>query len=307
VSVWKSKLADPQAELTDAVQAKAMGLTAGKEGMAKLQAIAEFVQDIRYVAISTDLSKGGGYVPHRADQVLKMAYGDCKDKANLMRTMLKAVNVDSWMMSITADDPRRTREDWPSPQQFNHAIIAISVPSETKVPSALTHPVLGRLMLFDPTDPYVPFGYLPDTEQGAFALVVAGERGSLIQTPKTAPAENHSDRQWDVTLNPDGSLRGKLEERMTGQEAFDALAGEKTLTRERYQKSIEARMTAAMTGVSIGLMSSRYDAAGKTYFRTIEFQAPSYARIMQGRLWMLKSGPLSYYGVPDLNRAERSR
>ena len=307
VSVWKSKLSDPQAELTDAIRTKAMILTAGKEGMAKLQAIAEFVQDIRYVAISTDISKGGGYVPHRADLVLKTAYGDCKDKANLMRTMLKALNVDSWMVSIWSGDPRWTREDWPSPQQFNHAILAVSVPSETKAQSALTHPELGRLMLFDPTDPFVSFGYLPDGEQGAFALVVAGERGSLIQTPKTAPAENHTDRQWDVTLSADGSLRGKLEERMTGQEAFDELASEKTLTRERYRKLIEARMSAAMTGASISSMSNRYDPASKTYSRTIEFEAPGYARIMQGKLWMLKSGPLSYDGVPNLNRAERTQ
>jgi len=44
--------------------------------------------------------RGGGYKPHLARQVFDKQYGDCKDKANLMRTMLKALGIPSYMMSI---------------------------------------------------------------------------------------------------------------------------------------------------------------------------------------------------------------
>ncbi|WP_162179965.1 DUF3857 domain-containing protein [Bryobacter aggregatus] len=307
VSIWTTKITDPKSEVTAAVEAKARSLASGKEGLDKVKAIGDYVQSLRYVAISTDISKGGGYVPHSADEVLRMSYGDCKDKANLMKTMLKVVGVESWMVSIYSGDPRYTREDWPSPMQFNHAIVAISTPAETNNAASFTHPALGRMMLFDPTDSIVPFGHIPDHEQGALALVLAGEKGTLIEAPKTSPTQNHTARKWDVTLAANGSLVGKLEETMTGQEAFDALALDKTVQKDRLGKYIEARMTAAIPGSVVTEVKENYEVASKTYTRTIQFNAETYARIMMGKLWMVKSSPMSYESMPVLNKATRTQ
>ena len=136
--------------------------------------MAEFAQKIRYVSISTNLSRGGGYVPHTADAVLKAAYGDCKDKSNLLRAMLKSAGVDSYMVSIYSGNPRFTQEEFPSPSQFNHAILAIRVPDAVTLPAAFTHPEVGRLLLFDPTDAHVAFGFIPSHEQNSRALLMAG-------------------------------------------------------------------------------------------------------------------------------------
>ena len=40
----------------------------------------------------------------------------------------------------------------------------------TVAPAVLDHPKLGRLLFFDPTDPYVAPGYLPEHEQASLAL-----------------------------------------------------------------------------------------------------------------------------------------
>ena len=101
VSRWQSSLAQGQDEVTPEITAKVNQLTAGaKSDYEKLCAIGHYVQDIRYVAIEMNLQTGGGYIPHSADTVFTKQYGDCKDKANLMRCMLKAAGLQSYLVAI---------------------------------------------------------------------------------------------------------------------------------------------------------------------------------------------------------------
>ena len=59
----------------------------------KIRAIAAYVQKTSYISVQMNLTRGGGYTPHRADDVLTKNYGDCKDKATLLATMLREVGV----------------------------------------------------------------------------------------------------------------------------------------------------------------------------------------------------------------------
>ena len=128
----------------------------------------------------------------------------------------------------------------PSPQQFNHAVIAIPFHQDKKVSSALNHPVLGRLMVFDPTDPETPPGELPDHEQGSFALIVAGERGGLARMPSTTPDANRLERTADVTLGADGSLTASIRERSIGQAAVRERRAFRGHSRTEYDRLIES-------------------------------------------------------------------
>jgi hypothetical protein len=54
-------------------------------------------------------------------------YGDCKDKANLMRALLKAAGVRAFLLTVYATDADDVQAEWPSPQQFNPCILAIQL------------------------------------------------------------------------------------------------------------------------------------------------------------------------------------
>ncbi len=96
---------DPAAELNESVRAKALQLTANASSeIEKIRALAKYVQDTKYVAVSLNVTRGGGYTPRRADEVLAKNYGDCEDKATLLRALLKAVGIDAYLVPITADD-----------------------------------------------------------------------------------------------------------------------------------------------------------------------------------------------------------
>ena len=124
--------------------------------------------------MSLNITRGGGYTPRAASESLARNYGDCKDKATLMRALLKAVGIDAYLTTISADDRTYVRPEWASPFQFNHAIIAVKVSEAVKLPTVIPDSPLGRLLMFDPTDPVTPVGGLPTDEQGSYALVIAG-------------------------------------------------------------------------------------------------------------------------------------
>lgn len=168
VSRWGSNLHDPQVIVDDAIAAKARELTANsKTELEKIRAIGTYVQNLQYISIDIGVGYGNGMIPRSSTMVLGRGYGDCKDKANLMRALLKALKIEAYPIAIYSGDPTYVREEWTSPGQFNHCIIAIKVSDETVVPTILNHEKLGRLLIFDATDPYTPVGDLPDYEQEA--------------------------------------------------------------------------------------------------------------------------------------------
>lgn len=308
VSTWTSKLTDASATLTPELSAKATELTANAaSSWDKLSALAKHAQGIRYESIQMNLSRGGGYTPHTAAHVLTKGYGDCKDKANYLKTLLKAINVDSYMVTIFSGDPRRTRREWPSPMQFNHAILAIKVPDEVKAPAVFDFPGIGRMLMFDPTDETVPLGYVPDHEQDSWALLLAGDRGDIFRTPATAPAANHLRRASVLKITAEGGVAATLAQHATGQEAFDQSRVLKRFARPDYLKMIEGRISRAVPGAAIAKIEPKDDLAQQRFDLDLEFSAPTYGKSMQGRLLMVKPIVLTYNGLPDLSNPKRTQ
>ena len=221
-------------------QPKARELIASAStSLEKIAALAEFAQDVNYVSIQTGVGRGGGYRPHAAPEVLQNNYGDCKDKANLLRSMLDSLGIRSYPVAIYSSDRSFVREEWASPQQFNHAILAIAVEPDTDLPAAKDYDNFGRLLFFDPTDPHTPFGQMPEDEQDAWALLVAPESGGLIRTPSTAPEDNLLDRTVEVTLTEDGAIVAALREECFGDSASYNRALHNELAPPDYRKVIE--------------------------------------------------------------------
>src|SRR5262249_55960047 len=263
VSRFKSELHDTQTASNDAMVAKARELTAGaKTEFERIQAIGRYAQSVKYVSIQLGLGRGGGYRPHAAVDVFSKNYGDCKDKANLMRAMLKAVGIESYPVSIYYGDPTFVRQEWPSPQQFNHCIIAVKVSDETQAPTIVKHPSLGRLLIFDPTDDDTPMGDLPDREQGSYALILAGDAGELMKMPITPPEANRLERAVEAELSADGTLTAKVSERSFGQAAVEERRNFKRADRPQYFKHIEHWITQTAPSANVLKSEPNDDARG---------------------------------------------
>ncbi len=292
VSRWLAELADPQAVTSPEMTAKTQQLTAGaKSEIERIQAIGRYVQSVKYVSIQTGIGRGGGYKPHLASQVFAKSYGDCKDKATLMRTMLKLAGIESYPLSIFSGDPMFVRQEWASPQQFNHAIIAIRVSDDVKLNAVGTYPDLGRLLIFDPTDEHTQVGMIPEYEEGSLALINSPDHGALIRMPRSAPEANHLKRHFDVTLEPDGSIAAKLEETAMGHPGASYRSEIDHLQKADFRKRIESWVGNSGPGATLKSLDSSAGDNDSVQLR-VEFNTPRYAKSIQGSLLVVKTGVL---------------
>lgn len=255
-------------------------IASDKDSLAKMQAVAEFIQrEIRYVGIELGI---GGWQPHSAADVFTNRYGDCKDKATLTIAMLRSFGIDAYYVIINASRGAINPSD-PAYNGFNHAITAIRLPDDVQDPAivaTLVHPKLGRLLFFDPTDEVTPFGRIRGQLQANNGLLVGPDGGELIQLPKESPALTGIRRSAALVLNPDGTLEGKVVESRIGNRALE----ERMRLRAASSESDKAKLVEGLLSDSLGTfqitkseftqVNDRSQPLGLLY----AFQAPGYGR-----------------------------
>jgi Domain of Unknown Function with PDB structure (DUF3857)/Transglutaminase-like superfamily len=289
VSRWMTSMHEGQTIVDDAVAAKARELTAkSTTELEKIQAIGTFVQNLQYISIDIGVGYGNGYRPRPSNLVLNRGYGDCKDKANLMRALLKVLKIEAYPIAIYSGDSTFTREEWASPYQFNHCIIAVKISDETKTATVINHPKLGRLLIFDATDSYTPVGDLPEYLQGSFALIAAGDQGGLSKMPVTSPEANSLDRKIEVTLSGSGAISGVINEKASGQMSTEFRSEYRLMKTAEYQQMIDGWLTYGATGAKATKITSTDFNADAKFNLDVEFNAANYGQLMQNRLLVFK-------------------
>ena len=305
VSRWMAELSDPQAQPDSAITAKAAQLTAGLTSeLDRLRALARFAQSIRYVSIQRNIGRGGGYQPHPAKDVLNKAYGDCKDKATLMRAMANSLGFTTYGISAYSGDRDAVRPSWASPHQFNHAIMAIRVADSTDTPSVTAIPGLGRLLFFDPTDSNTAFGNLPLDEQGSYVLIEAGDGGQLIQLPIAQAHANLVERTIQMQLRPDGGMQASLQERSLGGAATAERSRFKQLTADNYRRLMERWVARSVPGSILDKVTQEDTAAAFTI--RLSVTAATYGKTMQNRLMVFRPTAVMRGSYSPFTEAKRT-
>jgi hypothetical protein len=305
---WYDKLTAGRREPSPTLQQKVSELTvAAKTPLDKIRALASFVQrDVRYVAIEIGI---GGFQPHAAADVFASRYGDCKDKATVLSTMLKQVGVDSYYVVAQTRRGVLRGDSPPAFHSFNHAILAIRLPKEVPTESLYAiypHARLGLLLFFDPTDSMTPLGYLPSSLQANFGLLVSEAGGELVQMPLLPPSTNQLLRTGKLTLNLDGSLTGEVQEVRLGAPAVSRRAEFLAAQGKDKAKVIESFLGSALSGfvlthAEVGNME-QYE-LGLTLKYT--FVASNYAK-RAGDLILLRPRVLGQKGSSLLEIKERT-
>lgn len=281
IGTWVGQLYSSQMETSEPIKQEVVGLTAGKPTLlAKMQAIAGFVQhDIRYVAIELGI---GGWQPHAAPEVFSHRYGDCKDKATLMRTMLREIGVDSYQVVINTERGSVTH-DTPAHNAFNHAILAIKLPDDLNDPSLIAvipHPRLGRILFFDPTNDVTPFGQISGHLQANYGLLVTPDGGDLVELPQQPSTMNSIQRTATLTLDASGGLKGDVKEVRVGDRAASERWRLRTVTKNEDRiKPIESLLGGSLSNFQIVKASLvNFEHADQPFGFNYSFQCANYAK-----------------------------
>lgn len=164
-----------------------------KDPLKIAQIVYKYVQDkTRYVSISLGI---GGWKPMKAKDVDRLGYGDCKALSNYTRALLAAVGVPSYYTVVYSDiDKTDLLPDFVS-VQGNHIILLL--------------PRGDDLMMLECTNQTVPFGYLANTTDDRYALMIGPEGGKLVKTGKHKIEDNFQFTTGSYAVSENGNITGR--------------------------------------------------------------------------------------------------
>lgn len=130
--------------------------------------------NVRYTGVEFGESN---LIPQFPAETLKRKYGDCKDKAALLVTMLRSAGIAANLALLDAGPGIDIDPDLPGMGVFDHAIVYVPASGSDKE------------LWIDATAEYSQVGTLPWGDYGRRALVVAPNTESLTKTPDLTAAQ----------------------------------------------------------------------------------------------------------------------
>jgi len=150
----------------------------------KAKKIYEFcAEKIRYVAIEYG---DAGFEPHSTSKVFLNKYGDCKDQAILLVSLLRGSGIDAYPVLIPTKSAYNLEEERAA-SYFNHAIACARID--------------GDLVFMDPTASVTSFGDLPPPDQNRKVMVFFDNGYKILKTPLIK--ENFLYKKMNIELNED--------------------------------------------------------------------------------------------------------
>ena len=197
---WYSTLVQ-DFELSNEYQEILDGLKEGnpeKEELAKR--IFYWVQkNVKYIAYEEGIE---GFQPRNPNDVIKNRFGDCKDMAVLVSTMMKECDIDCYYAWVGTRSKCYSYEECPTPAVDNHMIAA--------------YPKGDSLLFLDATSSFSEFGVPSGFVQGKEAMVRIGKDQFVIaEIPIMKPS--YSTDMDVIKISIDGNtVLGQGENRLKG-------------------------------------------------------------------------------------------
>lgn len=202
VGQWYAGLAREKLDADDDVRTLAKKLVAGlTTDRAKVAAIYDYAAgQVRYVALELGIE---GIRPRRAALTLARGWGDCKDKATLIVSMLREVGIDAELVLVRTGLRGGFDSSTASLAPFDHAIAYV--------------PSLD--LYLDGTAEDTGTLELPAMDRAAMALRITHEGGELVRLPQPKASQSTDRRAYELDLAKDGSLRFSVEVTNQGVDA----------------------------------------------------------------------------------------
>jgi tetratricopeptide (TPR) repeat protein len=235
---WYWGLVKDQFVPDDEVRQRAEALTTGlKDEKAKVRAIYDYVvENTRYVALEFGIH---GFKPYRCAQIFARGFGDCKDKATLIVTMLGSLGIKATPVVVRTANKGDIETSPASLAPFDHMIAYV--------------PSLD--LYLDGTAEYTGSLELPAMDRGALALRVNEGKAMLVHLPDPPPGESVSSHKVDAVILADGGARLDWRADVTGVEASEwrVRFHAQTTRKQRVQQLIAAILPGSeVTAVDAG-------------------------------------------------------
>ncbi len=297
IGAWYQDLAAHRADPSPEIAARAHAVADGeRDFFPRLQRITEYIQkNIRYFIIEVGI---GGQQPHFASDIYRNQFGDCKDKATLLISMLSAVGIQA--NYVLVDTERGTIDPKVPSRIGDHMITAIEVPEGYSDPrlQAIVKTGGKRYLIFDPTDTMTPVGSLRADLQGGYGLLVSAQASKVTQLPILAPEANTVRRKGEFELSADGTLKGHVIETRQGDSAEHLRYTYTVESEEKAHQTLERRLRDDFSSLTLtGESASHVKELDQPLELKYEISASSYAR-QAGDLLLVRPRVLGSDAIP---------
>jgi len=292
----------PETEIASQVQTLSSGES---DEISKINALFNYVsRQIRYVAIEIGI---GGYQPHLPADVYKNKYGDCKDKATLLISMLNKIGLRAYPALVGTRGDVEADPKAPTLATFDHMIVALPVPADLRaaVEKFPAYDSRTQILWMDPTSEFDPLGQLPEMDQGVFALIAYPDRGDLQRIPEAAPEQNGSEYTVNVHLQPDGMGTADVAVKYLGASNSARHRFYRGRSQSEIRKAFEERVTRYVNQASFQKASIQgADENGQQITEKFSF-AGNFATASSGESWFFQPLVLSGIAVPEVTPRPR--
>ncbi len=236
IAKWFWTLQSPQAKPTEPIKKTVGTLIAGKQtDEEKARAIYDWVANrTRYVGLEFGIS---AFKPHAASEVHDKLYGDCKDKATLLVTMLELAGIKASPVLLHADEHRAIDQGLPTLNAFNHCIALAQVG--------------GKEVWLDATAETCAYGDIPASDRGSRVLVVSEGKGEFKTIPTYSAADNGMTVHTDIAINPEGGADTKVDFTMRGEAGQGMRYRAKAYTPDQRKQMMNAMAQRLSTGATM--------------------------------------------------------
>lgn len=258
------KLGDHQLEIVDSLKA------VSKTPNELAENIFNWVQhNIKYIAYEDGF---GGFIPRTPESVVHNRFGDCKDMAQLTKTMMNAADLECHIAWVGTRSKCYTYDNCPTPLVDNHMIAA--------------YPNGDELIFLDPTSSYSVFGRPSSFVQGKQAMVrTSASTFEVITIPIIAGKDNLDYTQLIAKI--DGTdLIGTGENKLSG------------FGKESYENAYDNRLTGKdqlfIEFISLGnkglkvenLIQSNLDSNKGSIHSKFDFSLKNYVRSFENETYI---------------------
>jgi tetratricopeptide (TPR) repeat protein len=278
LGAWYWGLARDQLDVDDEVRKKVRELTQGlTTDDAKIKAVYRYVTSLRYVGLELGIE---GIKPRRCALTLARGWGDCKDKATMIVTMLRELGIPSTIVLVRTG----MRGDLPKGAPatiaaFDHAIAYV--------------PSLD--LYLDGTADGAGSTELPAMDRGSVGLQINEGKPKLVRLPDPPAETSPHDRRMSLTLAADGSSDFSLDMTVRGANAVawrERYHGEGT-RRDRATRDLAGVLGAVELAKGEGALVVRdVDDVEKPVGLSAKGRATAYARREGDRLSVPVASPL---------------
>jgi len=187
----------------------------------KIEILSAWVQDeIHYEAIEFGRR---AYIPKTARETMRDRYGDCKDHAVLLYTLLEAAGIDASLALVNLT--QQVLPGLPNTDQFDHMIVAVETGDD--------------LVFIDSTDKDLRLGELaPRSMAGNFALALS-ETPDLINIPEYPSLLTGISVERVVAARTDGYIDVTETARFTGYQAAELRGQLRNIETSEMQASLQ--------------------------------------------------------------------